>query len=205
MPIAIKDNILVEGMQCSAASAILTDFISPTDSTAVAKLKAGGAIVMGTCNMDEMGMGSFGLYGYDGKMVQNPIDPDYFAGGSSAGSGASVKSYQALASLGTDTGGSVNYPGHCCGLFSMKPSFGRISRYGQVLYSSSNETTGPLAHSVTDLHTMFDAMQGSDPNDSNCLDFKNLGKIRYRDRVLNNQLDSPGILEGLRVGVLDEF
>lgn len=108
--------------------------------------------------MDEMGMGSFGRYGYEGKIVKNPIDPDYFCGGSSAGSAASVKAYQALGSLGTDTGGSVNYPAHCCGLFSMKPSFGRVSRFGQILYSSSNETTGPLAHSATDIHTLFDTI-----------------------------------------------
>jgi aspartyl-tRNA(Asn)/glutamyl-tRNA(Gln) amidotransferase subunit A len=130
IPIAIKDNILVKGMQSSAGSIILKDFIAPIDSTAVSKLREAGAIIVGSANMDEMGMGSFGRYGYNGTIVRNPIDPDYFCGGSSAGSAASVKSYQALASLGTDTGGSVNYPAHCCGLFSMKPSFGRVSRYG---------------------------------------------------------------------------
>jgi Asp-tRNA(Asn)/Glu-tRNA(Gln) amidotransferase A subunit family amidase len=155
--------------------------------------------------MDEMGMGSFGLYGYEGKMVKNPIDDKYFCGGSSAGSAAAVKSYQALASLGTDTGGSVNYPAHCCGLYSMKPSFGRISRFGQVLYSSSNETTGPMAHSINDIHTLFDTMQGEDHNDSNCLDFRKIKKIRYKERVLDNTLEQPGMLQGLRVGVLDEF
>jgi len=80
--------------------------------------------------MDEMGMGSFSRWGYEGKIVKNPIDTNYFCGGSSGGSAASVKAYQALGSLGTDTGGSVNYPAHCCGLFSMKPSFGRVSRFG---------------------------------------------------------------------------
>ena len=105
--------------------------------------------------MDEMGMGSFGLYGYEGKSVKNPIDENHFAGGSSAGSAVIVKSYQALGALGTDTGGSVNYPAHCCGLFSMKPSFGRISRFGQILYSSSNETTGPFGHSINDVHAFF--------------------------------------------------
>ncbi len=155
--------------------------------------------------MDEMGMGSFGRYGYEGRIVKNPIDPDYFCGGSSAGSAASVKAYQALGSLGTDTGGSVNYPAHCCGLFSMKPSFGRVSRFGQILYSSSNETTGPLAHSATDIHTLFDTIQGNDSNDSNCIDFSKISKIRYIDRVVRRELDAPGILEGLRVGILDEF
>jgi len=130
IPIAIKDNILTKGLQSSAASTILKDFIAPIDSTAVKKLRDAGAIVVGSANMDEMGMGSFGLYGYEGKSVKNPIDEDHFAGGSSAGSAVIVKSYQALGALGTDTGGSVNYPAHCCGLFSMKPSFGRISRFG---------------------------------------------------------------------------
>ena len=160
---------------------------------------------MGTANMDEMGMGSFGLYGYKGKMVKNPIDEEHFAGGSSAGSAVIVKSYQALGALGTDTGGSVNYPGHCCGLFSMKPSYGRISRFGQILYSSSNETTGPFGHSINDVHTFFDIMQGPDQHDSNCFDFKNLARIRDIERVTNNEIDSPGLLEGIRVGVLDEF
>ena len=119
------------------------------------RLRDAGAIVVGSANMDEMGMGSFGLYGYGGKSVKNPIDEGHFAGGSSAGSAVVVKSYQALGSLGTDTGGSVNYPAHCCGLFSMKPSFGRISRFGQILYSSSNETTGPFGHSINDVHAFF--------------------------------------------------
>ena len=134
---------------------LLVDFIAPIDSTAVKKLRDAGAIVVGSANMDEMGMGSFGLYGYEGKSVKNPIDEGHFAGGSSAGSAVIVKSYQALGALGTDTGGSVNYPAHCCGLFSMKPSFGRISRFGQILYSSSNETTGPFGHSINDVHAFF--------------------------------------------------
>jgi aspartyl-tRNA(Asn)/glutamyl-tRNA(Gln) amidotransferase subunit A len=142
-------------MQSSAASLILKGFKSPIDATAVSKLRASGAIITGQTNMDEMGMGSFGLQGYNRVPTRNPLDPDHCAGGSSAGSASAVKSYTALGSLGTDTGGSVNYPAHCCGLFSLKPSFGRVSRFGQILYSSSNETTGPLAHSVSDVHTIF--------------------------------------------------
>lgn len=142
-------------MQSSAASLVLKDFISPIDSTAVHKLRKAGAIIVGMANMDEMGMGSFSRNGYGGIPVNNPIDTNYFPGGSSGGSAAAVRSYQAMGALGTDTGGSVNYPGHCCGLFSMKPSFGRVSRFGQILYSSSNETTGPLAHSINDIHAIF--------------------------------------------------
>lgn len=105
--------------------------------------------------MDEMGMGSYGLQGFNKVPTRNPIDPTRCAGGSSAGSGSVVRSYQCMGSLGTDTGGSVNYPAHCNGLFSLKPTFGRISRFGQILYSSSNETTGPMAHCVSDVHAMF--------------------------------------------------
>ena len=156
-------------------------------------------------NMDEMGMGSFSRNGYGGKPVSNPIDTDYFPGGSSGGSAAAVRDYQAMGSLGTDTGGSVNYPAHCNGLFSMKPSFGRVSRFGQILYSSSNETTGPMAHSINDVYSFFHTIQGVDQNDSNCIDFRNINKMRYSDRVLEAGLEAPGLLEGLRVGIMDEF
>ena len=98
---------------------------------------------------------SFGRFGFNGTHVKNAINEDHFAGGSSAGSAVSVKAFQALGSLGTDTGGSVCYPAHCTGLFSMKPSFGRLSRFGMITYSSSNDVTGPLAHSIHDLHQMF--------------------------------------------------
>lgn len=156
-------------------------------------------------NMDEFGMGSFNRYGFGGKPVSNPIDPAYFPGGSSGGSAAAVRDYQALGALGTDTGGSINYPAHCCGLFSMKPSFGRISRFGQILYSSSNETTGPFGHSIDDIYSLFHTMQGADQNDSNSIDFSKLNKIRYPDRVLKPGVDAPDLLKGLRVGIVDEF
>ena len=142
-------------MQSSAASLVLKGFKSPVDATAVKKLKDAGAIVVGQTNMDEMGMGSFGLQGYNKRITKNAIDDRYTAGGSSAGSATATKAYTALSALGTDTGGSVNYPAHCAGLFSLKPSFGRVSRFGQIFYSSSNETTGPMSHSITDVHTLF--------------------------------------------------
>ena len=130
IPIAIKDNILVKGMQSSAASLVLKDFSAPIDATAVKKLREAGAIIVGQTNMDEMGMGSFGLQGYNKRITRNAIDDKYTAGGSSAGSATATKSYTTLGALGTDTGGSVNYPAHCAGLFSLKPSFGRVSRFG---------------------------------------------------------------------------
>ena len=108
--------------------------------------------------MDEFGMGSYGKYGYEGSLVRNPIDTDYFAGGSSAGSAASVKSYQALGSLGSDTGGSIGQPRHSCGLFGFKPSYGRVSRYGMIIYSSSSDVNGPMGFSTRDVYSIFDAI-----------------------------------------------
>lgn len=95
---------------------------------------------------------SFGMYGHKGTVTLNAINEDYHAGGSSSGSAVSVKAYQSLGSLGTDTGGSVCYPAHCLGITSMKPSFGRLSRFGMITYASTNDVTGPMAHCVHDLH-----------------------------------------------------
>jgi aspartyl-tRNA(Asn)/glutamyl-tRNA(Gln) amidotransferase subunit A len=165
---------MVKDLQTSAGSSILEGFIAPLDSTTVRRLKQKGAIVVGTANMDEFGMGSYGQYGYKGTMVRNPINSDYFAGGSSAGSAASVRSFQALASIGTDTGGSIGQPAHCCGVVGFKPSYGRVSRFGQILYSSSSDVNGPLGLNVEDVMEVFKVMEGEDERDSNCIDF---GKI----------------------------
>lgn len=109
---------------------MLDGFVAPIDSTTVARLKNAGALIIGSTNMDEFGMGSYGLFGKDGRIVRNPRNTEHVAGGSSAGSSAMVASYQALGSLGTDTGGSVGQPAHCCGLYALKPSYGRVSRFG---------------------------------------------------------------------------
>ena len=134
--------------------------MAPIDSTSVRRLREAGAIIMGTANMDEFGMGSYGQYGYEGDYVKNPIDQEYFAGGSSAGSATTVKSYQALGSLGSDTGGSIGNPAHCSGLFGFKPSYGRVSRFGQILYSSSSDVNGPLTFGCEDIYHMFNTIQG---------------------------------------------
>ena len=148
-------------------------------------------------------------------MVRNPINEEYFPGGSSAGSAATVKAYQALGSLGTDTGGSIGMPAHCCGLFGLKPSFGRCSRHGLILYSSSSDVTGPLAHSTADLYHIFHQIQGADHNDSNCIDFNELEPQTYRDYNKSRVLDTTFFeelnqdehidLSGITIGVLEEF
>jgi aspartyl-tRNA(Asn)/glutamyl-tRNA(Gln) amidotransferase subunit A len=150
---------------------------------------------MGTANMDEFGMGSYGQQGYKGRMVRNPINPDYFPGGSSAGSGSSVKSYQCLASIGTDTGGSIGCPSHACGLFGLKPSFGQVSRLGKILYSSSSDVNGPLCHSAGDLYHIFKAIAGEDPQDSNSVDFSMLNAEIYRDADRSRCLDDSTLVD----------
>ena len=145
----------------------------------------------------------------------NPINNEYFAGGSSAGSACSVKSYQALGSIGTDTGGSIGQPSHCCGIFGLKPSFGRVSRFGKILYSSSQDVNGPLCHSPLDLYHMFKTIQGQDENDSNCIDFSNLHSFMYRDADKRRVVDDSCLdmqkgkkyhnLKGVTIGVVEEF
>lgn len=194
IPLSIKDNMLQQGVETSAASKSLEGFVSPFDSTTVRRLRDHGAILVGSANMDEFGMGSYGLYGKNGSIVRNPIDEEYVAGGSSAGSACTVKSYQCYGSIGTDTGGSIGMPAHNCGLFGFKPSYGRVSRFGQILYSSSTDVNGPLCHSSEDIFHMFKAISGKDVNDSNCVDFSDLAPHAYRDSNRQRVLDQS-ILE----------
>lgn len=210
IPISIKENLMVKGMRCAAVSKSLQDFRSPIDSTTVRRLKEAGAIITGVVNMDEYGMGSYGIYSKEGSKVKNPINENYVAGGSSAGSAVSVKSYQALASIGSDTGGSIGFPSHTCGVYGFKPSYGRVSRFGQILYSSSGDVNGPIGNSVEDVFRVFKTIQGEDENDSNCIDFNNLKMFRDKDRsrVLDDRIadDNHSLsLENVTVGVIKEF
>lgn len=204
IPISIKDNILVKDMPATGASNILRDFVSPVDATLVTKIKEHGAIITGKVNLDEFGLGSYGFYGFDGKYCRNPINPDYFPGGSSSGSAASVGAGSALASFGTDTGGSVNFPAHCCGLYSLKPSFGRISRYGLMLYGSSNDCPGIFAKDIKDIYDIFHIVNGRDDRDSNCIDFSKVKRIRDKKKVLNSEFHDVS-LRGMTFGIIDEF
>jgi len=123
------------------------------------------------------------MFGHNGTIIKNPINPKFFAGGSSAGSAASVAGNLALSAIGTDTGGSISFPAHCCGLVSLKPSFGRVSRFGVILYSSSNDCPGPFGRSVDDVYEVFRAMQGECGSDSNCIDFERVEKVRDRSKI----------------------
>lgn len=166
--IGIKDNICYKGHAVSAASGILQNFTSLYSSTAVERLLAEGAIIIGRQNCDEFGMGSTNENSFYGP-VKNPVDQSRVPGGSSGGSAASVKVGLCMASLGSDTGGSVRLPADFCGVVGYKPSYGRVSRHGLIAYASSFDVIGILANNLTDVSAILDVISGPDSFDSTAL------------------------------------
>lgn len=165
VPIAIKDNIQVKGWNISCGSKMLQGYIAPYNATAIENMKKNGFAPYGRCNMDEFAMGSTTATSFYGTTL-NPSNYEYVPGGSSGGSAAAVSAKLALASLGSDTGGSVRQPAAFCGCVGFKPSYGTVSRYGLSSYSSSLDQIGTLTHNVDDASILFDAIMGSDPLDS---------------------------------------
>ncbi len=169
IPLAIKDNILIEGRRAGAASKILENYVAPYDATAIMKLKAAGAVFIGRANMDEFAMGGStenSAYG----VTKNPRDLSRVAGGSSGGSVAAVAGDLALAALGSDTGGSVRQPASFCGVVGFKPTYGSISRHGLMAMGSSLDVIGPVTKTVGDAEILFNAMKGKDRYDSTSVD-----------------------------------
>ena len=169
VPIAIKDNIQVKDWSVTSASKILQGYIAPYNATVIEKLKASGLSPFGRTNMDEFAMGSTTESSCYGKTL-NPHNKDCVPGGSSGGSAAAVAAGLAIAALGSDTGGSIRQPAAFCGIVGMKPTYGRVSRYGLGAYASSLDQIGPMTQNVEDAAILYDIISGHDPKDSTSSD-----------------------------------
>ncbi|HJV34406.1 Asp-tRNA(Asn)/Glu-tRNA(Gln) amidotransferase subunit GatA, partial [Geomonas sp.] len=169
IPVGLKDIFVTKGIRTTCGSKILENFIPPYDGTAVANLKKRGAVILGKLNQDEFAMGSSCESSHFGP-CRNPWDLECTPGGSSGGSGAAIAAREATATLGTDTGGSIRQPASHCGCVGLKPTYGRVSRYGVIAYASSLDQVGPMTRDVTDAAIMLGAVAGYDPMDSTSVD-----------------------------------
>jgi aspartyl-tRNA(Asn)/glutamyl-tRNA(Gln) amidotransferase subunit A len=194
VPIAVKDNMCLEGTRTTCGSKILEHWIAPYTATAVARLLEAGAVPIGKANCDEFAMGSSCENSALG-VTRNPYDLGRVPGGSSGGSAAAVAAYEAAIGLGSDTGGSIREPAAFCNLVGFKPTYGRVSRYGLIAFASSLDQIGPLARTVEDAALAYDIMAGYDPMDATSL-----------DRPVERTADSlRADLAGLRIGLVREF
>ncbi len=194
VPLGIKDVIAVEGMPATAGSRILESYTPPYTATAVRRLKAAGAVLLGKLNCDEFAMGSSNENSAYGP-VHNPAALDRVPGGSSGGSAAAVAAGLAAGTLGTDTGGSIRQPASFCGVVGVLPTYGRVSRYGLIAFASSLDRIGPLAHTVEDAATLLGVIAGHDPLDATSSELP----------VPDYAAECQQPVEGLRVGVPAEY
>jgi aspartyl-tRNA(Asn)/glutamyl-tRNA(Gln) amidotransferase subunit A len=194
IPIAVKDNFLTRGIRTTCASKFLGSFIPPYDSTTVRNLRASGAIITGKTNLDEFAMGS-STENSAFFATRNPWATDRVPGGSSGGSAAAVAADQCIIALGTDTGGSIRQPAAFCGVVGVKPTYGRVSRYGIIAFASSMDQVGPITKDVRDSALMLEAIAGYDPADSTSA---NLPAPQYSASL-------TGDVKGLRIGIPKEY
>jgi len=194
IPVGVKDVLVMRGAPATAGSKILEGYKPPYDATVVEKLEAAGAVLLGKLNCDEFAMGSSNENSAYGP-VRNPADTERVPGGSSGGSAAAVAANLAVATLGTDTGGSIRQPASFCGVVGVLPTYGRVSRYGLIAFASSLDRVGPFAGNVRDAATLLQVIAGSDPKDA----------TSYSAPVPDYAAESDRPAEGLRIGVPAEY
>jgi aspartyl-tRNA(Asn)/glutamyl-tRNA(Gln) amidotransferase subunit A len=194
VPIAHKDIFCTDGVRTSCGSRMLDRFIAPYSATAVEKLAAAGAVLLGKTNMDEFAMGSSNETSFYGP-VRNPWDMDRVPGGSSGGSAAAIAARLTPGATGTDTGGSIRQPAALCGITGLKPTYGRVSRWGMIAYASSLDQGGPMARTAEDCALLLGAMAGFDPRDSTSVD----RPVPAYAAALNDSL------AGLKIGLPKEY
>ena len=194
MPVSIKDNICTAGLKTTCASKMLENFVAPYDATVTSRLKNEDAVIIGKVNLDEFAMGSTTEFSYFGPS-KNPWNPEYVPGGSSGGSGVSVSALECVASLGSDTGGSVRSPASFCSVVGLKPTYGLISRYGLVSYANSIEQIGPMARTVEDVAFLLNIISGYDPHDNTTA---NNPKVDYVK-------DLKAGISGKKIGIISQM
>jgi len=192
VPCAIKDNILVEGIKCTAGSKILENYIAPYDATVIRKLKEAGVVILGKTNLDEFAMGSSNENSAF-FATKNPLDLEKVPGGSSGGSAAAVAANFCVFALGSDTGGSIRQPASFCGIVGLKPTYGAVSRYGLIAFASSLDQIGPMTKNVRDCKAVFEVIRGKDEMDSTSLEMKEVNNLRIRS------------LEEIKIGLPKEY
>lgn len=203
IPLGHKDIFVTKDFRSTAGSKMLADYVSPFDATVVSKLGDAGMVTLGKLNCDEFAMGSSNEHSYFG-VVKNPWDKLAVPGGSSGGSAAAVAARLIPAATGTDTGGSIRQPSSLCGITGIKPTYGKVSRYGMIAYASSLDQGGPMAQTAEDCALLLNAMAGFDANDSTSLEKDNEDYTRLLGQPL---ADAPAAqpLKGLRIGLPKEF
>ena len=194
LPMAIKDNISIKGRRCTCGSKILENYVALYNAAVIERLESAGAIFLGKANLDEFAMGS-STENSAYFPTRNPLSPEFVPGGSSGGSAAAVAGEMAVAALGSDTGGSIRHPASFCGVVGLKPTYGRVSRYGLVAFGSSLDQIGPLANNVKDVARVLGVISGKDPHDSTSL------AVDIPDYL--DGIEAP--VKGTRIGLPKEY